>query len=33
MLLTGEIPEGGRVTVDVEGGELSLRAHHPQPVG
>ncbi|MET8006752.1 ATP-dependent Clp protease ATP-binding subunit [Nonomuraea glycinis] len=33
MVLTGEVTEGGRVTVDVEGDELSLRAHHPQPVG
>ncbi|WP_336216767.1 ATP-dependent Clp protease ATP-binding subunit, partial [Nonomuraea sp. LPB2021202275-12-8] len=31
MLLTGEVDEGGRVTVDVEGDELRLRAHNPEP--
>ncbi|MFI9591577.1 ATP-dependent Clp protease ATP-binding subunit [Nonomuraea sp. NPDC052265] len=33
MLLTGEVGEGGKVTVDVEGDELRLRAHNPEPVG
>jgi ATP-dependent Clp protease ATP-binding subunit ClpC len=33
MLLTGEVAEGGRVRVDVENGELVLRAHNPEPVG
>ncbi|MEV0612321.1 ATP-dependent Clp protease ATP-binding subunit [Nonomuraea sp. NPDC050404] len=31
MLLTGEVAEGGRVTVDVDGDELRLRAHNPEP--
>ncbi|MCK2219196.1 ATP-dependent Clp protease ATP-binding subunit [Actinomadura sp. ATCC 31491] len=31
MLLTGEVTEGGKVTVDVEGGTLRLRAHNPEP--
>ncbi|GAA3703360.1 ATP-dependent Clp protease ATP-binding subunit [Nonomuraea antimicrobica] len=31
MLLTGEVTEGGEVTVDVENGELRLRAQNPQP--
>ncbi|GGO63899.1 ATP-dependent Clp protease ATP-binding subunit [Nonomuraea cavernae] len=33
MLLTGEVREGGRVTVDVENDQLTLRAHNPEPVG
>ncbi|MFG1705691.1 ATP-dependent Clp protease ATP-binding subunit [Nonomuraea sp. M3C6] len=33
MLLTGEIIEGGRVTVDVEDDRLRLKAHNPEPVG
>ncbi|MEO3801786.1 ATP-dependent Clp protease ATP-binding subunit [Nonomuraea sp. B1E8] len=32
MLLTGEIEEHGRVTVDVEGDGLQLRAHSPEGV-
>ncbi|WP_435829588.1 ATP-dependent Clp protease ATP-binding subunit [Nonomuraea muscovyensis] len=32
MVLTGEVSEGGRVTVDMENGELVLRAHNPEPV-
>ncbi|TDC99639.1 ATP-dependent Clp protease ATP-binding subunit [Nonomuraea deserti] len=32
MLLTGEIEEHGRVTVDVEGDGLQLRAHSPEPI-
>lgn len=32
MLLTGEVTEGGKVTVDVEGDTLRLRAHNPEPV-
>ncbi|QFY08901.1 AAA domain-containing protein [Nonomuraea phyllanthi] len=32
MLLTGEVAEGGRVTVDVEGDGLAFRAHSPEPV-
>ncbi|MBE1581835.1 ATP-dependent Clp protease ATP-binding subunit [Nonomuraea angiospora] len=31
MLLTGEVEEGGRVTVDVEGDHLTFRATAPQP--
>ncbi|MFF0863367.1 ATP-dependent Clp protease ATP-binding subunit [Nonomuraea sp. NPDC003560] len=33
MLLTGEVAEGGKVTVDVEDDRLRLRAHNPEPVG
>ncbi|MEU6717139.1 ATP-dependent Clp protease ATP-binding subunit [Nonomuraea sp. NPDC046802] len=33
MLLTGEVAEGGKVTIDVRNGELSLKAHNPEPVG
>ncbi|MEU8245559.1 ATP-dependent Clp protease ATP-binding subunit [Nonomuraea sp. NPDC048916] len=33
LLLTGEVREGGRVTVDVEDDQLTLRAHNPEPVG
>ncbi|NBE99929.1 ATP-dependent Clp protease ATP-binding subunit [Nonomuraea sp. KC401] len=32
MLLTGEIEEHGRVTVDVDGHGLQLRAHNPEQV-
>ncbi|MFB4274045.1 ATP-dependent Clp protease ATP-binding subunit [Nonomuraea sp. MTCD27] len=32
MLLTGEVREGGKVTVDVEGDRLRLSAHNPEPV-
>ncbi|WP_101789698.1 ATP-dependent Clp protease ATP-binding subunit [Nonomuraea indica] len=32
MVLTGEVSEGGRVSVDVENDELVLRAHNPEPV-
>ncbi|TDE30801.1 ATP-dependent Clp protease ATP-binding subunit [Nonomuraea mesophila] len=32
MLLTGEIEEHGRVTVDVDGDGLQLRAHNPEQV-
>ncbi|MEU8356848.1 ATP-dependent Clp protease ATP-binding subunit [Nonomuraea sp. NPDC048882] len=31
MLLTGEVREHGRVTVDVEDDRLRLRAHNPEP--
>ncbi|TYB51449.1 ATP-dependent Clp protease ATP-binding subunit [Nonomuraea sp. PA05] len=31
MLLTGEVGEHGKVTVDVEGDRLSLKAHNPEP--
>ncbi|MEU8395100.1 ATP-dependent Clp protease ATP-binding subunit [Nonomuraea sp. NPDC048892] len=31
MLLTGEVREHGRVTVDVEDNRLRLRAHNPEP--
>ncbi|GAA2211603.1 ATP-dependent Clp protease ATP-binding subunit [Nonomuraea monospora] len=31
MLLTGEVAEHGKVTVDVEGDRLSLKAHNPEP--
>ncbi|RVX40546.1 ATP-dependent Clp protease ATP-binding subunit ClpC [Nonomuraea polychroma] len=31
MLLTGEVAEGGRVTVDVENDNLQLRAYNPEP--
>ncbi|MGI5291262.1 ATP-dependent Clp protease ATP-binding subunit [Nonomuraea polychroma] len=31
MLLTGEVAEGGRVTVDVENDQLQLRAYNPEP--
>ncbi|MEV4476286.1 ATP-dependent Clp protease ATP-binding subunit [Nonomuraea sp. NPDC049504] len=31
MLLTGEVAEGGKVTVDVEGDTLRLRAANPEP--
>ncbi|MGP3959638.1 ATP-dependent Clp protease ATP-binding subunit [Nonomuraea sp. 3N208] len=31
MLLTGEVSEGGRVTVDVENDQLQLMAHNPEP--
>ncbi|MEU6723897.1 ATP-dependent Clp protease ATP-binding subunit [Nonomuraea wenchangensis] len=33
MLLTGEVTEGGRVTVDVTDDTLQLRAHEPAPAG
>ncbi|MGA5759938.1 ATP-dependent Clp protease ATP-binding subunit [Nonomuraea bangladeshensis] len=33
MLLTGEVTEGGKVTVDVTGDTLQLRAHEPTPAG
>ncbi|MEU4509625.1 ATP-dependent Clp protease ATP-binding subunit [Nonomuraea wenchangensis] len=33
MLLTGEVTEGGRVTVDVTDDTLQLRAHEPTPAG
>ncbi|MEV4115039.1 AAA family ATPase, partial [Nonomuraea sp. NPDC049695] len=33
MLLTGEVTEGGTVTVDVEGDHLVFRATAPEPVG
>ncbi len=33
MLLTGEVTEGGKVTVDVTGDTLQLRAHEPAPAG
>ncbi|MED7924793.1 ATP-dependent Clp protease ATP-binding subunit [Nonomuraea sp. LP-02] len=33
MLLTGEVTEGGKVTVDVDGDTLQLRAHEPAPAG
>ena len=31
MLLTGEVTEGGKVTVDGEDDTLKLRAHNPEP--
>lgn len=31
MLLTGEVREHGKVSVDVEGDRLRLRAHNPEP--
>ncbi|MEW9552405.1 ATP-dependent Clp protease ATP-binding subunit [Nonomuraea sp. NPDC050783] len=33
MLLTGEVTEGGKVTVDADGDTLLLRAHNPEPAG
>ncbi|MFI7612329.1 ATP-dependent Clp protease ATP-binding subunit [Nonomuraea terrae] len=31
LLLTGEVQEGGKVTVDVQNDTLHLRAHNPEP--
>ncbi|MFC4116206.1 ATP-dependent Clp protease ATP-binding subunit [Nonomuraea zeae] len=31
MLLTGEVTEGGKVEIDVEGDRLALRARNPEP--
>ncbi|TDD44399.1 ATP-dependent Clp protease ATP-binding subunit [Nonomuraea terrae] len=31
LLLTGEVEEGGKVTVDVQNDTLHLRAHNPEP--